>query len=88
VAIAEEIYFGDLAVTVQHRMIKYLNNIVEQDHRLIKRIIKPMLGFKNYQSACATISGIKIMHMIRKKQAGIMSPRDEVGFINSFMNVG
>jgi transposase, IS6 family len=88
VAIAEEIYFGDLGVMVQHRMVKYLNNIVEQDHRLIKRIIKPMLGFKSFPSACATISGIEIMHMIRKKQAGIMSQHEEVGFIKRVMNVG
>ena len=44
VAIAEEIYLGDLSVMTQHRMIKYLNNIVEQDHRLIKRVLKPKLG--------------------------------------------
>jgi transposase-like protein len=55
---------------------------------LIKRIIKPMLGFKSFPSACATISGIEIMHMIRKKQAGIMSQHDEVGFIKRVMNVG
>ncbi len=47
-------------------MVKYLNNIVEQDHRLIKRIINPMLGFKEFRFACATISGIEIMHMIKK----------------------
>jgi transposase, IS6 family len=88
VAIAEEIYFGDLAVTVQHRMVKYLNNIVEQDHRLIKRIISPMLGFKSFPSACATISGIEIMHMIHKKQAGVMSPLDEVAFVHGVMHIG
>jgi len=62
--------------------------VVEQDHRLIKRVMKPKLGFKNYQSANATISGIEIMHMIRKHQAGSMTPYEEVGFINSVMNVG
>jgi IS6 family transposase len=81
VAIAEGIYYGELGAMVQHRMVKYLNNIVEQDHRLIKRIISPMLGFKNVQSTCSTISEIEIMHMIRKKQAGILSPLDEVGII-------
>jgi transposase, IS6 family len=86
VAIAEEIYFGDLAVTVQHRMVQYLNNIIEQDHRLIKRITKPMLGFKNFRSACATISGIEIMHMLRKRQAGNMSSHEEAAFICCAMN--
>jgi transposase-like protein len=55
---------------------------------LIKRIIKPMLGFKNGHSACATISGSEIMHMIQKKQAGAMYSRDEAGFINRVMNAG
>ena len=63
IAILEEIYDGGLAVKVRHRMIKYLNNIVEQDHRFVKRIVRPMLGFKNFHSACATLSGIEIMHM-------------------------
>ena len=48
--------------------IKYLNNILEQDHRFIKRITKHMLGFKAVHSASATIAGIEIAHMIRKNQ--------------------
>ena len=55
VAILEEIYSGTLSCRVQHRMIKYLNNIIEQDHRFIKKIVKPMLGFKNFRSACSVI---------------------------------
>ena len=50
------------------RQIKYLNNIVEQDHRHIRRIIKPMLGFKSFASAKATIAGIELHHMLRKGQ--------------------
>ena len=50
------------------RQIKYLNNIVEQDHRHIKRIIKPMLGFKTFVSAKATIAGIELHHMLKKGQ--------------------
>lgn len=50
------------------RQIKYLNNIVEQDHRHIKRIIKPMLGFKSFSSAKATIAGIELHHMLKKGQ--------------------
>ncbi|MDR6434379.1 IS6 family transposase [Brucella pseudogrignonensis] len=48
--------------------VKYLNNILEQDHRFIKRITKHMLGFKAFHSASATIAGIEVAHMIRKKQ--------------------
>ena len=50
------------------RQIKYLNNIVEQDHRAIKRKVRPMLGFKSFRSATKTIAGIELMHMIRKGQ--------------------
>jgi putative transposase len=50
------------------RQVKYLNNIVEQDHRAIKRITKPMLNFKSFRSARAVLAGIELMHMIRKGQ--------------------
>ncbi|KEO53360.1 hypothetical protein DT23_18505 [Thioclava indica] len=50
------------------RQKKYLNNILEQDHRFIKRITGPMLGFKAIRSAMATIAGIETAHMIRKGQ--------------------
>ena len=48
------------------RQIKYLNNIVEQDHRPIKRIVRPMLGFQSFHTATKTLKGIEIMHMIKK----------------------
>lgn len=47
---------------------KYLNNIVEQDHRFIKRRIRPMLGFKSFASASATLDGVEVAQMIRKGQ--------------------
>src|SRR5215467_13282183 len=50
------------------RKVKYLNNIVEQDHRGVKRITRPMLGFKAFDAAQATLVGIELMHMIRKRQ--------------------
>ncbi len=50
------------------RQVKYLNNILEQDHRFIKRITRPMLRFKAFHSAAATIAGIEVAHMIRKGQ--------------------
>ena len=53
---------------IEIRQIKYLNNIVEQDHRSIKRIVCPMLGFKSFDSARTTLKGIELMHMIKKGQ--------------------
>jgi Transposase and inactivated derivatives len=50
------------------RQNKYLNNLIEQDHRHIKRITQPMQGFKSFACARATISGIELHHMIRKGQ--------------------
>ena len=48
--------------------VKYLNNRVEQDHRFIKKLTNPMLGFKAFHSAQATLAGIETAHMIRKGQ--------------------
>ena len=45
--------------------VKYLNNIIEQDHRFIKKITRPMLGFKAFHSASATLKGIEVSHMVR-----------------------
>lgn len=53
---------------IRIRQVKYLNNIVEQDHRAIKRIIRPMMGFKDFRCARIILSGIELMHMIRKGQ--------------------
>ena len=50
--------------------VKYLNNIIEQDHRFIKKITRPMLGFKAFHSASATLKGIEVSHMVRKGQIG------------------
>lgn len=52
--------------TIEIRQVKYLNNILEQDHRFIKRITGPMMGFKAFHSTAATIAGIEAAHMIRK----------------------
>ena len=50
--------------------VKYLNNIIEQDHRFIKGLTKQMKGFKSFNSASATLEGIEVAHMIRKQQFG------------------
>lgn len=50
------------------RQIKYLNNIVKQDHHFIKKRVRCMLGFKSYQTAIAIWSDIEAMHMIKNRQ--------------------
>jgi len=50
------------------RQVKYLNNVVEQDHRAIKRITRPMEGFKDFDCARVILSGIETTHMIKKGQ--------------------
>ncbi len=55
------------------RQTKYLNNIVEQDHRFIKKITNPMLGFKSFQTADRTLMGIEAMHMLRKGQVKLQN---------------
>src|SRR5512144_1337181 len=53
---------------IEIRQSKYVNNLVEQDHRSVKRIVRPMLGFKAFHSARCTLQGIELMHMIKKGQ--------------------
>jgi putative transposase len=53
---------------IEIRQVKYLNNIIEQDHRFIKKRTRPTLGFKNFYAAKETISGIENIRMIQKGQ--------------------
>ena len=55
---------------IELRQCQYLNNIVEQDHRAIKRRNRPMMGFKSFGSAVNIIAGIETMHMVKKGQLG------------------
>ncbi|CAM3144364.1 Uncharacterised protein [Janthinobacterium lividum] len=55
-------------VPILVRQVKYLNNIVERDHRAINRVTKTMINFKSFRSAGSVIAGIELMHMIRKGQ--------------------
>jgi transposase-like protein len=54
---------------IRIRQSAYLNNRIEQDHRAIKRRVRPMLGFKSVNSARAILGGIEMVHMMRKGQA-------------------
>jgi putative transposase len=65
---AIESYNEEHETNVEIRQVKYLNNIVEQDHRAVKRVARPTLGFKSFRTAAATLAGIELMHMIRKGQ--------------------
>jgi transposase-like protein len=55
---------------IELRQSKYPNNIVEQDHRAIKRRTRPMMGFKSFRSAARIIAGIETMHRVEKGQLG------------------
>ena len=63
---AIESYKDEEKADIEIRQVKYLNNVVEQDHRAVKRLTRPMLGFKSFRSAAATLTGIELMHMLRK----------------------
>ena len=64
-------------------LTKYLNNIVEQDHRAIKRVTRPMFNFKSFHSARNVLAGIELMHMIRKNQFAI-GASNAISFADQF----
>jgi IS6 family transposase len=67
---------GELSRFARLRQIKYLNNIVEQDHRRIKRLVRPGLGFKSLRSARRIIAGYEIFATMRKGQVAATPPTD------------
>jgi transposase-like protein len=67
-AVAELKRSGGLRPQTKVRASKYLNNLVEQDHRRVKQRIYPMLGFKQFRNAAVTISGIELIQKIKKGQ--------------------
>ncbi|MED1517781.1 IS6 family transposase, partial [Bacillus paranthracis] len=73
-----------MPVGIQIRQVKYLNNIVEQDHRFIKKRVRSMLGLKSFRTATSILSGIKAMHMIKKGQLVLRdkSVQNQVKFIH------
>lgn len=72
----------DLSKETIIRQTKYLNNVVEQDHRFIKKITNPMMGFKSFQTAEETLAGIEAFHMLRKQQVEISPAISDVAWIN------
>jgi IS6 family transposase len=72
------------------RQVKYLNNLIEQDHRFIKRLVKPGLGFKSFHTARRTIQGYEMMNAIRKGQINSIKKGDIIGqkkFIESLFEM-
>jgi putative transposase len=70
-------------VPILVRQVKYLNNIIEQDHRAVKRTTRPMLNFKSFRAASSVIAGIELVHMIRKGQFTI-DGADPMSFADQF----
>ena len=56
---------------------KYLNNLIERDHRNIKSGVNVMLGFERFKNAAAAIAGIKLTHRIRKRKFNLAAPLEE-----------
>ena len=69
---------GELGRRCRCRPVRYLNNIVEQDHRAIKRRVRASQGFRSFDSAARTIQGIETMNMIRKGQIRWLAKGDAV----------
>jgi transposase-like protein len=79
-----------LPYNVDIRQIKYLNNRVEQDHRFIKKLVRPMLGFQSFRMASRILKGIEAMHMIKKGQIASIgtSVSEKVNFIQNLFHLG
>ena len=67
---------GELWRRSRLRQIKFLNNIVEQDHRRVKRLVRPGLGFGSFWTARRTLAGYEMMAMVRKEQVRRIGGRD------------
>ncbi|KSU86156.1 transposase [Priestia veravalensis] len=78
-----------MPVGIQIRQVKYLNNIVEQDHRFIKKKIRSMLGLKSFRTAKSILSGIEAMHIIKKGQLVLRdkSVQNQVKFIHQLFEI-
>ena len=77
--IAELKHSGELGRRCRCRPVRYLNNIVEQDHRAIKRRVRASQGFRSFRSAARTIQGIETVNMIRKGQVRSVAKDDIAG---------
>ncbi|PEI94101.1 IS6 family transposase, partial [Bacillus pseudomycoides] len=78
-----------MSLGIQLRQVKYLNNIVEQDHRVIKKRVRSMLGLKSFRTATPIISGIEAMHMVKKGQLILLDKplQNQVKFIHQLFGI-
>ncbi|MDR4984052.1 IS6 family transposase [Bacillus cereus] len=78
-----------MPVGIQIRQVKYLNNIVEQDHRFIKSRVRSMLGLKSFKTAISILSGVEAMHMIKKEQIDLrdQSVQNQKKFIHQLFGL-
>jgi IS6 family transposase len=89
-AVAELKQTGELGRRCRCRTAPYLNNIIEQDHRFIKKRITASLGFRSAEGACRTIEGYEAMHAIRKGQVRWVAKGDPVAqrhFIHTIFGI-
>lgn len=70
---------GLIPIACALRQVKYLNNLVEQDHRFIKRLTKPGMGFFSFETAWRTLQGFEMMNMMRKGQLHGVDKGDIIG---------
>jgi IS6 family transposase len=76
---------GELWRFTRHRRGRWLNNLVEQDHRRIKRPTGPMLGFQNFGTARRTLAGVEAMAMLAKGQVRA-APANDVAAQRAFVH--
>ncbi|MGN7198023.1 IS6-like element ISBwe3 family transposase [Bacillus mycoides] len=74
---------------IKLRQVRYLNNIVEQDHRFIKKRVRSMLGFKSFGTATSILAGVEAMHMIKKEQIDLrdQSVQNQKEFIHQLFGL-
>lgn len=77
----------NLLASCELRQSKYLNNLIEQDHRSIKRLVKPGLGFSAFETAWKTLQGYECVHMIRKGQMDGVEKGNITGEISFIANL-
>jgi putative transposase len=61
-------YNAEHGTAIVIRQVRYRKSILEQDHRTVKRLTRPMLGFKSFEAAQCTLAGMELMHMLKRGQ--------------------
>ncbi|MDR4174313.1 DDE-type integrase/transposase/recombinase, partial [Bacillus nitratireducens] len=89
IAVEESRKEKKMPLGIQLRQVKYLNNIVEQDHRFIKKRVRSMLGLKSFRTATSILSGVEAMHMIKKEQIALrnQSVQNQKEFIHQLFGL-